>query len=280
MRIYSCILTIVSAFLIGSATSFQSAFNSCNARNKRAALQTRNVRSVNTPVLMAAGEVGPDGVTKGAGSDDVFEQLREKLRGTCVYFVGMMGSGKSTLGDAFAKKLGYRFLDTDEIAEFMIEMPISDYFAQGKVDEFRQLEYQILMELAQYTRVVVATGGGIVMKQENWGLLRHGIVVFVDMPVEDIYARLSADPAQIAKRPLLRESDPLEKLRKLSAERMDKYTQADIHLKVPSVPTSPEDLATLTAQSILDFIANNPPLWETWKKKREMIAVEAAGRVS
>ncbi len=190
----------------------------------------------------------------------------------------MMGSGKSTLGNAFANKMGYRFLDTDEIAEFMVEMPISEYFVQGKVDEFRELEYQILMELAQYTRVVVATGGGIVMKQENWGLLRHGIVVYVDMPVEDIYQRLQADPSQIAKRPLLQGDNPLEKLRKLSAERHDKYVQADIHLRIPARPMSPDELADFTAQTMLDFIAANPPLWESWKKQKEENAVEAAAR--
>jgi shikimate kinase len=108
-----------------------------------------------------------------------------------------------TSGDAFARKMGYRFLDTDEIAEFMIEMPISQFFQEGREQEFRQLEYDILMDLAQYTRVTVATGGGIVMKNENWGMLRHGIVVYVDMPVEDIYNRLISNPDQIAKRPLL-----------------------------------------------------------------------------
>jgi shikimate kinase len=215
-----------------------------------------------------------------SGVGDVFEQCRQKLKGTCVYFVGMMGCGKSTLGDAFAKKMGYRFLDTDEIAEFMIDMPIADFFAQGKVDEFRQLEYQILMELAQYTRVAVSTGGGIVLKNENWGLLRHGIVVFVDMEPESIYARLKADPAQIAKRPLLRESDPLAKLKQLSEERMEKYMQADVHLKLSGESRTPDQLAEMTAQAILDFIANNPPLWEGWKKKRDSFAVEAAGRVS
>ena len=80
-----------------------------------------------------------------------------------------MGCGKSTIGNIFANKLGYRFLDTDEIAEYMIEMPISDFFNQGRENEFRQLESEILMQMVQYTRVVVSTGGGIVMKNENWG---------------------------------------------------------------------------------------------------------------
>lgn len=213
-------------------------------------------------------------------SENPINDLIVKLKGTCVFFVGPMGSGKSTLGDAFARKMGYRFLDTDEIAEFMVEMPISDFFAEGREPEFRQLEYDILMDLSQYTRVVVATGGGIVMKNENWGMLRHGIVVYIDMPVDDIYNRLISNPDQITKRPLLQGSDPLEALRKLNAVRQEKYMQADVHLVVPSIPMSPEDLATFTAQTILDFIAVNPPRWESWKKKRDDIAVEAAARMN
>jgi shikimate kinase len=70
------------------------------------------------------------------------------------------------------------------------------------------------------------------MKNDNWGLLRHGIVVYIDMPVEDIYQRLIADPEQIKKRPLLQGENPLETLRKLNAERVDKYMQADVHMEV------------------------------------------------
>lgn len=90
--------------------------------------------------------------------ETIYKLLRDKLKGTCVYVIGMMGSGKSTVGKVLSQKLGYRFIDTDEVAEFMIEMPIADFFAEGKVEEFREVEYQVLMDLAQYTRVVVATG--------------------------------------------------------------------------------------------------------------------------
>ena len=94
-----------------------------------------------------------------------------------------MGSGKSTTGKILADKLGYRFLDTDEVAEYMIEKPISNFFEEGKKEEFRDLEYQILMEMSQYTRVVISTGGGIVERNTNWGVLRHGLVIFLDMNV-------------------------------------------------------------------------------------------------
>ena len=74
--------------------------------------------------------------------------------------------------------------------------------------------------------------------------------------------------------------DPLETLRKLNAVRQDKYMQADVHLVVPSLPMTPDELAVYTAQTILDFIAINPPRWEGWKKKRDDMAIEAAARLN
>ena len=214
----------------------------------------------------------------GAGGDEAWTSLRNVLRGTNVFFIGMMGSGKSTVGKEFAKNLGYRFLDTDEIAEFMIEMPIADFFAQGKETQFRDLEYQILMEMSQYTRIVLSTGGGIVERNENWGLLHHGIVVFLDLSPEDIFSRLSANPEQVAKRPLLRGSNPLEKLQELSEKRRDKYTQGDVRVRVPA-DASNEHVSLLAAQAILKFIEDNPPLWQEWKKKRDlMVAAKVTGQ--
>jgi len=220
---------------------------------------------------------GGDGMDEDDDDTPIFAKLKKQLRGTSVYLVGMMGSGKSTVGDALAKGLGYRFMDTDAVAEFMIEMPIADFFAKGEdeVKQFRELEYSILMEMAQYTRVVLATGGGIVEKRENWSLLHHGIVVYLDLSPEDIYVRLSANPEQLAKRPLLREEDPLGKLQKLSATRRDMYMQADVKVPVPST-ADPQQVAELVATQIHTFIKQNPPLWQEWKKKRDDKALEMA----
>jgi shikimate kinase len=160
----------------------------------------------------------------------------------------------------------------------MIEMPIATYFAQSEenIASFRQLEQQILQELAQYTRVVISTGGGIVERNENWGYLRHGIVVWINMLPEEIYERLRAKPEEIAKRPLLKGDNPLGKLQELHEKRLDKYQQADITVDVARDAT-PEQLAELVAVKILTFIKANPPLWKTWSQKRSENALEAAG---
>ena len=63
------------------------------------------------------------------------------------------------------------------------------------------------------------------MKRENWGLLHHGIVIYLDMSVEDIYSRLSKNPEELQKRPLLQGDEPVEKLRKIRNERQEQYSQ-------------------------------------------------------
>jgi shikimate kinase len=207
-----------------------------------------------------------------------FDEVRTKLKSTCVYFIGMMGSGKTSVGEEFAKLINYRFMDTDGIAELMIEMPISQYFSSGKEQEFRELESQILMELVQYTRLVVSTGGGCVMRNENWGYLRHGIVVYLDLPVIDIYNRLQARPEEISKRPLLRDADPLTKLTEIYEKRKDRYALADISVTV-SPESKPSEIAYNVAEAILNFIKSNPPMWQEWERKRDAMAIEAAARV-
>ena len=210
-----------------------------------------------------------------------YEELSKLLKGTSIYLVGMMGTGKSSVGDVLARNLGYRFIDTDDAAEFMLEMPIAEFFNTHKNSEpeFRELEYQILMEMAQYTRVVVATGGGIVLEQKNWGVLHHGLVVFLDMAAPDIYERLSKDSEQVAKRPLLQGDDPLKKLNDIATEREEKYKQADIIVSI-NLGDSIEDVMDKIVDSSTSFIKSNPPQWEKWKKDKDNVVIERAMRVN
>lgn len=95
------------------------------------------------------------------------------------------------------------------------------------------------------------------------------------MPPEQIIERLSEDPAQIAKRPLLRETDPLEKLKGLLEKRVGKYTQADVTVTIDR-SIGPNDVSMAIAKGILDTLEKNPPVWNDWKKKRDDLALEAA----
>ncbi|MDA0266243.1 MAG: shikimate kinase [Cyanobacteria bacterium] len=150
------------------------------------------------------------------------------LKGTNLYLVGMMGSGKSTLGQRIAQQLGYRCFDTDRLIEQAAGQAIPELFAQSGEAAFRELETQVLNQLAPYTRLVVATGGGIVVRRQNWGQLRHGIVIWLDVPIAELVQRLQGDTS----RPLLQRPDWPEHLAQILADRQRLYQEADIHLAV------------------------------------------------
>lgn len=150
------------------------------------------------------------------------------LRGANLYLIGMMGAGKSTIGHMMATRLGYRFCDTDTVIEQAAQQTIPEIFAAAGEAEFRALESQVLSQLSPYTRLVIATGGGIVLDRENWWHLRQGVVVWIDVPVAELVRRLQGD----ASRPLLQRPDWPSHLASLLSDRHARYAQADIHLTV------------------------------------------------
>jgi shikimate kinase len=171
--------------------------------------------------------------------------VNDFLKGTNLYLIGMMGSGKTTVGQLLATALNYRFFDTDAVIEQVTGLSIRELFAQSGEAEFRQLESQVLAELAPYTRLAIATGGGIVLKRENWGYLRHGIVVWLDVPVGQLQARLQTDDT----RPLLQDTNPAAKLQALLEERQPLYAQADVRVSYQAEET-PEQLAQRAIEQI------------------------------
>lgn len=164
------------------------------------------------------------------------------LKGTNLYLVGMMGAGKTTVGKCLAQELGYRFFDTDRVIEQVSQQSIADLFAAEGEQGFRSLETQVLAELSAYTRLAIATGGGIVLEQRNWSYLRHGIVVWLDVPLSELHRRLQGDQ----HRPLLQTPDPSLRLQTLMDQRRSLYAQADV--QVPYLPK--ESLSQLTARVI------------------------------
>ena len=151
------------------------------------------------------------------------------LNGTNIFLIGMMGAGKSTVGKLLATKIGYNFLDTDPLIEQCAGKSIPEIFANDGEQTFRDLEQQVLSQVSAYTRLVVATGGGIVMRSLNWSHLHDGIVVWIDVPVDILYDRLKNESDH---RPLLQTEDPLQRLNDLYEQRRDRYAQADISIMV------------------------------------------------
>jgi shikimate kinase len=161
------------------------------------------------------------------------------LQGINLYLIGMMGSGKTTVGRLLAEHLNYRFFDTDVLIEQVAKQSIKDIFAKTGEDYFRQLESQVLAEISAYTHLAIATGGGIIERRENWSYLHHGLIVWLDVPLEILLSRLASDTT----RPLKSELESrLEKRQPL-------YAQADLQITVSDRDT-PEQLAARVIESI------------------------------
>ena len=145
-----------------------------------------------------------------------------------------MGAGKTTIGQLVSQSLGYRFVDTDAVIEQATDQSISQIFAQLGEPEFRQMETQVLSELSTYTKLVVATGGGIVSQRQNWSYLQQGVVIWLNVPLDVLYQRLKHS----SDRPLLQTDDLQAKLQLLLQERRQLYAQADLEVEVNAGETA------------------------------------------
>ena len=156
---------------------------------------------------------------------DPILSLKERLSGRSIYLIGMMGSGKTTTGRPLAKRLGYGFVDADAVIEQVAGCTIPEIFERDGEAGFRSIESQVLNAISQRHSLVVATGGGVVTKPENWGQLHSGIVVWLDVNRAQLIERLRDDSTQ---RPLLQQPNPEAALDTLLQERRPLYGEADL----------------------------------------------------
>jgi shikimate kinase len=157
----------------------------------------------------------------------------------------------------------YNFLDTDQIIERVTKMTIPEIFTKEGEEAFREIERQVLDSVHPYVRCVISTGGGVVMMNENWSKLQTGLVVWLDVEPEIIMKRIEG-----TDRPLLQTSDPLQTLKDLLDKRKDKYSQADVHIKV-TADMSEDDVVFNVIRDLHDFIDDNPPAWKLAKAKAQ-----------
>ncbi|MFN7152063.1 MAG: shikimate kinase [Acidovorax sp.] len=152
--------------------------------------------------------------------------------------VGMPGSGKSTIGRQLAHRAGVPFIDLDHRLEQTIGTSIRSYFEAEGEARFRDLEAQVLADVAQEPGgMVLSTGGGAVLRTESREALRQfGNVLYLRASPEEIYRRVKHDRT----RPLLQVGNPMEKLRELYAVRDPLYRETAhyvIETGRPSVST-------------------------------------------
>lgn len=143
----------------------------------------------------------------------------------------MMGAGKSTVGKRLAELTGRPFADTDVMLQMRFGRPVSSIFSVYGEQAFRDHETSILRSL-QPQGAVLATGGGVVLRDANWIEMRRlGIVAFLDASPEMLEARLAASKR---RRPLLERSDWRARLRLILEERRPFYERADVRLSIDS----------------------------------------------
>ena len=140
-----------------------------------------------------------------------------------------MGTGKTTIGKELAKLTEKEFCDLDKVIEQSTHLSISDIFEKKGEAWFRELEFKFLKQIANDTNKVLATGGGVVLNQENRKIMRsRGIVVSLNASLETLWIRLRDN----SDRPLLKGCNPKENLKQLYTQRASLYNEADYLIQV------------------------------------------------
>lgn len=139
-----------------------------------------------------------------------------------IFLVGLMGSGKTTIGRALAKRLNMRFVDADQEIESRTGASITLIFEIEGEASFRQREADVIRDLTQQQGIVLATGGGAILNEQSRRHLRdHGTVVYLRASVNSLVQRTTHD----RNRPLLRTADPRARIEELMQQRAPLYEE-------------------------------------------------------
>ena len=139
-----------------------------------------------------------------------------------IYLIGLMGSGKTTLGKILSKKLDKQFYDSDHVIEEKLGVNVPMIFEYEGEAGFREREKVILKELVSKQNIVLATGGGIILSESNRDLLaKNGIVIYLKSNQKDLILRMKNDKT----RPLLKNGNVELIIKKLCQEREPLYEE-------------------------------------------------------
>lgn len=183
-----------------------------------------------------------------------------------VVLVGFMGTGKSAVGRALARRLRRPLMDTDSWVTAEAAMPIPALFAEFGEQAFRDLETAAARRVSTPSGLVVSTGGGILGRDENLELLRSGgVLICLEARPEVILRRT----APWESRPMLKTaSDPAQAVRNLLAERAPRYALADWSL----------DSSGLSIPQVVDRICERlPSLFQAWNTRSASGPVSSIG---
>ena len=157
---------------------------------------------------------------------------------SALFLIGMMASGKSTVGKALAARLGWNFFDVDREVERRTGVTVAEIFEKEGEAGFRRRETEMMAELTIRPGCIVAMGGGAPLFEVNRKLLKRGLVVRLLSTVSDVLERTRFDTT----RPLLRSEDPVAKIRELMLAREPVYAEVS-DVEVSTTRTHPEVVA-------------------------------------
>ncbi len=148
-----------------------------------------------------------------------------------IILTGFSYTGKTQVSQIVARRLGWELVDTDDEIVRLAGKPIPDIFAQDGEEHFRKLEHQALSNVCQKSGMVISTGGGIIMADENRRIMQEsGVVICLEAEPVTIYNRLMIDSQKSGEkvvRPLLAADDPLERITSLKESRQSNYAKSD-----------------------------------------------------
>ena len=149
-----------------------------------------------------------------------------------IVLIGFMGTGKTTVGQQISAKLKMPVVDTDAIVETDNQMIIGEIFDRYGEGYFRNLENAAVRKASKYTRHVISTGGGVVLRVENLDLLQeNGLLFCLRATPEEIFERIKDK----SHRPLLKDPNPPNKIRQLLQERRAQYLRIEHQIETTSL---------------------------------------------
>jgi shikimate kinase len=173
-----------------------------------------------------------------------FKEMSQSLNRPIV-LIGLMGTGKTTIGRRIANMLDISFIDTDAEIEKAAQLSVAEIFDQFDEEYFRDGERRVIARLIEESSGVLATGGGAFLNDETRALiLQKGLAVWLDCDIETLVERTSRRDT----RPLLRGGDPREILTRLHAERAGIYAEAQVHVRTKDAPH--QETATQVLEAI------------------------------
>ena len=144
-----------------------------------------------------------------------------------IVLIGYRGTGKTSVGIALAKRLGWDFCDTDDYIEGKVKKPISDMVATEGWAFFRAKEKEAIREVSSRKDCVVAAGGGVILDSENVKTLKKkGIVILLEATTHTILERMRRDEKTEQQRPSLTGKDPYEEIEEVLEFRRPIYQKA------------------------------------------------------